>query len=276
MWPFKSRQPTGSAPLLRVTAGDVELFSLAVADLPAEKMPVVELKPGMRLNFADSAGTTRSFDLSSAYDEGDRYLHLSVRVSAAFAVQPDGLLTVSRDDDPLEAFRNGARGVRLQPFMLPESAADNAIFEGKGLFARGLHYSGQITQGNVSLLCLCDQCHAGFRLHSFHAGFSQLAYFYCDGGPHTLVASALLQDAPPVLGPADLAATTRFEMRLPPCTTCSGRFQRMNPLRCPACNAPYIDFGRFPDEREREYYGNTIYGEALQRFDRPAEHRPTG
>lgn len=270
MWPFKSSQPAAPAPILRAFAGDVELFSLTAGDLPAEKTPVFELAPDMTLRFVDSQGAVRSFALSSAYDDGDRYLHLSVRVSPAFAVQPDGLLTTSRDENAVEAFGKGARGLRFQPFMLPESATENAIFVGKGLFARGLHYSGQITQGNVSVMCLCDQCNTSFRLQSFHAGFSQLSYFYCEGGPHTLVASAHLQDAPPVLGVADPAATARFEMQLPPCTTCNGSFAHMNPLRCPACHAPYIDFTRFPGEREREYYGNTLYGDHLQRFE-PAD-----
>jgi hypothetical protein len=135
---------------------------------------------------------------------------------------------------------------------------------GQGLFARGFHFSGRVTSGGISLLCLCDACHGTFRLQSFHAGFSEIAYFYCSRGPHTLAAKYWVEDAPPLLVAPDPAALRRFEARVPPCAACGGDFRYMNPFRCPLCLAPYIDFHRHPGLREREYYGNRLYGGTLQ------------
>ena len=269
-WPFKSRpkEQTPDKLLLRTLIDDAELCSVSSSELPVERLPVAELSAGSRLHFLDSAGAARSFDLSSAFDEGGRFLHLSVRVSPKFVVQSDGVVTKSRDEDPRGAFDRGEKGLRFQPFMLPEFSGTGDDLAGKGLFYRGLHFPGTITPGNVSAMCICDYCGKSFRLQSFHAGFADLVYFYCSDAPHTLVASSYLEDAPPVLGEADADALERFESRLPRCERgqCNGAFRYLNPLRCPHCLRPYIDFEKYPKEREKEYYGNHLYGDSLQGF----------
>jgi hypothetical protein len=247
---------------------DEDVCVFYAREVPTEKASIVRLtRSGQALHFVNSTAVARSYDLSSIYDEGTRFLHLSVRVGPTFAVQPDALLTVD-GRDPERAFKRlGGKGVRLEPFYLPECSANPADLIGRGLFYRGLHYSGTITQGNVSLLCICDHCKKSFRLQSFHAGFGNLTYFYCSQAPHTLVASSYLEDAPPVLGKADADSVARFESRLPPCRECGGEFRYLNPLRCPHCREPYIDFQRFPQAREQEYYGNSLYAHRPQRWE---------
>ena len=275
MWPFrrKDERPAGSRDetVLRVLLDTQELCSFKSSEPPTERQPVAELKGRQHLlHFVDSAANARSFDLSSVFAEGGRFLHMSVRVGPTFAVQSDCILTGSEDENPQTAYQSGATlGVRFQPFMLPEFTGDTSETVGKGLFFRGLHFSGRITPGNVSVLCLCDYCRKSFRLQSFHAGFSTLTYLYCSGGPHTLVASSYIEDAPPVLGKADMKSGARFERRLPECNECGGSFRYMNPLLCPHCREPFIDFKRHPQEREKEYYGNHLYGGSLQVFEEP-------
>ena len=186
-------------------------------------------------------------------------------------MQPDCIVTRSAEENPQEAFKNGAKGVRFQPFMLPEFKGDAPDLIGKGLFYRGLHYPGTITPGNVSAMCVCDHCHKSFRLQSFHAGFGDVSYLYCSGGLHTLVASSYIKDAPPVMGKADMESVAQFERRLPKCRECGGSFGYLNPLLCPHCREAFIDFKRYPQEREKEYYGNHAYGTAMQRFEDPAQ-----
>jgi hypothetical protein len=41
----------------------------------------------------------------------------------------------------------------------------------------------------------------------------------------------------------------------------------LNPLRCPHCGDPYIDFKAHPQLRVNEYYGNTFYGERPLTYD---------
>ncbi|HEX8565807.1 MAG TPA: hypothetical protein VF648_09055 [Pyrinomonadaceae bacterium] len=275
MWSFrrkaKHQVDGGDENVLRVLLDTQELCSFTSSELSAEKKPVAELKSGQHLlHFVDSAGNARSFDLSSVFAEGGRFLHMSVRVGSTFAVQADCIVTEGTDDNPQEAYQSGdAIGVRFQPFMLPEFTGDTSELVGKGLFFRGLHFSGSVTPGNVSALCLCDYCQKSFRLQSFHAGFADLIYLYCSDGPHTLVASSRIEDAPPILGKADTESVARFERRLPKCHECGGSFRYMNPLLCPHCREPFIDFKRHPREREKEYYGNHLYGGSIQVFKEP-------
>jgi len=270
-------QPSADRPpILRLYLDEDLVFEVDADEVPVEKLPVLQLThAGQALRFVDSRGATRTYDLSSIYVDGERFVHLSVGVRPTFVVQADALLTKD-GHNPEEVFRSPeGRGVRLEPFYLPECAADPADLIGRGLFYRGLHFPGIVTQGNVSLLCICDHCHESFRLQSFHAGFSDLTYLYCSRQPHTLVASSYLEDAPPVLGEADAASVARFESRLPPCEQCGGAFRYMNPLRCPHCLEPYIDFEKHPADRAKEYYGNYLYGGTLQRWEPSQGMGPT-
>jgi hypothetical protein len=118
--------------------------------------------------------------------------------------------------------------------FMPECAGDPKELVGRGLFFRGLHFSGTITASYVSALCICDACAKSFRLQSFHAGFGGNAYFYCSNQPHTLMISEYEEGAPPALGqPQDLEALARLEAKLPACAQCGGSFAYWNPLRCP-------------------------------------------
>jgi len=256
------------APLLTVRLDEQVVCTARADQLPVEFTPSVQLAhAGQALDFVDSQGGTRSFRLASLFDEGIRFLEMSVRVHASFAVQADAILMRERGDARESFASRDGLGIRLQPFVLPEGGGEPARMRGQGLFARGFHFPGLITPGNVSHLCLCDACGGTFRLQSFHAGFMDVAYFYCDRAPHTLTASGWLPDAPPALGTADPEGVRRFEAGLPPCAECGGRFAYLNPLRCPLCLEPYIDFPRHPEIRGNEYYGNFLYGRGAQHWD---------
>lgn len=263
---------TDDAVILRAFFEGRELARIDRQSVPVEKRVVAVIStPHPTLSLRDSRGTEWVYDLSSCLRGEARHLHFSFSVGSTFGAQADCVLWNS-EHLPDDAFHKGeADGIRFQPCYLPECPGDPAELVGRGLFFRGLHVSGYVTPGNVSLLCVCDSCRKSFRVQSFHAGFADLAYFYCDKAPHTLVASAHLPDAPPLLVEADEGAISRFESQLPPCEKCGGAFLYYNPLRCPHCLAPYIDFERYPKLRETEYYGNHLYGDTVQRFEPPAD-----
>jgi len=223
------------------------------------------------LEFAADHGFRHSQDLSSLFEEGARFLHMSIRWNNTFQVLADAGLTEtpkSRGID--ERFQRGEiRGVRFQPFYLPQCPRDPAELVGHGLFARGFHFPGIITPGQVSLMCICDACRKGFRLQSFNAALGDDSYFYCSERPHTLVADRWNTAAPAPFVTPDPEALARFEAGLPPCERCGGQFRYLNPLRCPHCLHPYIDFERFPETRAAEYYGNRLYGESCQTYPAP-------
>ena len=82
-----------------------------------------------------------------------------------------------------------------------------------------------------------------------------------------MIASSYIEDAPPILGEADMESVARFERRLPECKECGGSFRYMNSLLCPHCREPFIDFKKHPEERKKEYYGNHLYGGSVQVFE---------
>jgi len=254
--------------VLSVQVDAEEVSSVRAHEAPVEKFVVVErTHRDQAIRFIDSKGCAHSYLLELIDQEREKFLHLSIRVGPTFAVQTDALLTKD-GQNPEETFSGpDGKAIRFEPFYLPECSGDPADLVGRGLFHRGLHYAGTVTPLNVSLLCICDHCKKIFRLQPFHAGFSDLTYLYCSQDMHTLVVDSRLDDAPPVLVKTDAKSVARFENKLPPCSECGGTFRYMNPLRCPHCKEPYIDFQKYPGSREQEYYGNHLYGGTLQRFE---------
>jgi hypothetical protein len=82
---------------------------------------------------------------------------------------------------------------------------------------------------------------------------------YSDSGTHTLIISGDTHGVPPAMGKPDLESVKKLEAVLPKAPDGTA-FRYLNPLRCPHCGAAYIDFVKFPNDREDEYYGNYLLG----------------
>lgn len=87
--------------------------------------------------------------------------------------------------------------------------------------------------GTVSAACVCDHCDQSFLLSHFHSGFDDSSYFYCNDGCHTLRVSGNQKGAPPLLEEPAPGAVEAFDIRLPACERCGGRFAYYNSLLCP-------------------------------------------
>jgi hypothetical protein len=224
-------------PLLTVLLDSEKIAEIFPSDLPCEKQSEFSLeRAGRSITFVDS----KSRRYSHSLDTETGWCALSVRVHPSFVCQADCILG---EDRPLssERFLKGElQGIRFQPFYLPECSANPSELIGQGLFYRGFHFSGTITPGNVSLSCICDHCSRCFRIQSFHAGFSNCEYMYSSTGQYTL--------------------TYTEKPKMPINAPDGSTFSELNPLRCPHCQAPYIDFERHPSLRQSEYYGNTLFG----------------
>lgn len=256
------------SPLLSVAVDGTEFC--VIHRIPAEEKPSVDLTSSSpMLTFTDSRGRKQSHDLTSVVAEGCSWIHLSVRVHDGHVCQADSLINMERTVDEAAFGRGEVKGIRFQPFCLPEGSGNLEELVGQGLFYRGLHFPGMITPGNVSASCICDFCQRSFRLQSFHTGFGNNAYFYCSKGPHTLVISSLVEGAPAPLSHPDASALAKLESRLPRCEQCGGEFRFLNPLVCPHCAKPFIDFRSHPEIRDNEYYGNYLYGTKPQQWEEP-------
>ena len=156
--------------------------------------------------------------------------------------------------------------IRFQPFFISGAKVSNDEMRGRGLFHRGLHFSGNITPGNVILSCECDCCKRSFQIHSFHSGFSNAGYFYSGSGNYTLTLSDRIPGCPAALSKPDPAGLAALEAKLPLAPD-STSYTYTNPFRCPHCFAPYIDFESHPGDRVSEYYGNYFVGSEPLRLE---------
>lgn len=243
------------SPLLLVTVDGTEVCRVNAADIPCELTPVARVAPNGSITFRDSAGVPHIHSLAAF----SGWFHISVRVHENLVCQADCVVAESKGDDPATLLAGGATGIRFQPFFLPGAEVGNEQLRGQGLFARGLHFPGSITIGNVLLSCECDACHRSFLVQSFHSGFSNSGYFYSGSGKYTLTLRDDVPGCPAALSVPDPAQLAALETALPKAPDESA-FRYLNPLRCPHCSAPYIDFEAHPDQRPAEYYGNYLYG----------------
>src|SRR5438093_3797335 len=115
-----------------------------------------------------------------------QFIHSSIRILGNGAVMIDGVISKSETSFPKWTDED-YEAVRLQPFFLSNANSKNVELIGKGLFDRGLHFSGTVTPTTVRYVCVCDNCKQSFTLQHFHAGFSEVQYFYSGNSKETLV-----------------------------------------------------------------------------------------
>jgi hypothetical protein len=235
--------------ILVVRVDGRKVATITSDQVPCEVTSDVQLSGVATVEFEDAAGTIHRHEVPAS----DGWLHLSVRVHAGLGCQADAVVTGLPEHQAGVPLADDNVGVRFQPFFLAGACAVPDL-AGRGLFARGLHFRGSITPGNVQLSCECDVCHGTFLVRSFHAGMGEQGYLYSGSGRYTLIVDGHVAGAPVPLAEPDAAALLRLEAALP--TAPDGtRFVYDNPFRCPQCAAAYIDFVAHPGEREAEYYG---------------------
>ena len=258
--------------LTLIADGRANLFVVTAAEVvPVSRNGLYRSEePELRLTANVDGRTVREYLLPTRQlelaGEPPYYFDMTLHVLGTLGVMLNCYITHS--DEPLSSSDSSAKyrlqGVRFQPWYLPGSEYSNERLTGQGLFRRGLHVSGVITPGNVCSCCVCDQCARSFVLRHAHAGFSDCQYFYCDRGLHTLLVYEPIEGMPFQLQAPDHGLA--FEEQLPPCQACGTRFRYYNSLRCPHCNAPYIDFATYPEMRPNEYYACFHLSTELQRL----------
>jgi hypothetical protein len=201
-------------------------------------------------------------------DLNGQFFHCSIRILPNSAVMIDGIISRSKSNH-LTWTDKDYEAVRLQPFYLSDKKEENERLVGLGLFMRGLHFSGTVTSTGVRVVCVCDQCNLSFTLQHFHAGFSEVQYFYSDDGKETLtVPYGAVENMPHQLQEIiDHGMLRDVEAALPIPLCGIGKFRYYNPFPCPHCQAPFIDFGKNKDIRPGEYYGNTLVNVQLTHWD---------
>jgi hypothetical protein len=244
--------------VLAVFVNGQKITSISATELPCEKKPALELAANSTIDFVDSQDN----HFTHAMGPAAGWFHFSIRVHQNLGCQADCAITESEHYDP----SNFPTGIRFQPFFLSGAATSNDIFSGHGLFKRGLHFSGRVTNGSIMLSCLCDHCGKSFLIKSYHVGFTEAGYFYSDSGMYTLSVSTDVPGSPAALETPDPVQLAALEARLPKAPDGTS-FRYLNPFRCPHCKQAYIDFQEHPEERVAEYYGNYFADGRLLIYD---------
>lgn len=188
-----------------------------------------------------------------------QFLHSSIRIQANSAVMIDGIIS-DNEKSFLDWTDERYEAVRFQPFFLSDKKEYNLQSIGKGLFARGLHYSGTITPRGVRCICICDECTLSFTIEHIHAAFSEIQYFYSGDSNQTLLVPYHFSDRMPrqLQTEIDLKALKEIEQQI----SKENQFKYYNSFRCPHCSAAYVDFEKYPEIRPNEYYCNTYINQA--------------
>ncbi len=197
-----------------------------------------------------------------------QYFHSSIRVLKNSAVMIDGI--ISKDPNKCPDWKdNNYEAIRFQPFYLSDNEHENEKLKGAGLFQRGLHFSGTVTPSGIRIICICDSCQKSFTLQNFHAGFSELQYFYSTDSKKTLIVPyGQIENMPTQLQETINDKTLELvEEQLPKSANGHGSYKYYNPFRCPHCGSAFIDFENNKDIRPNEYYGNQLINHEPQRLD---------
>jgi len=196
--------------------------------------------------------------LSANPDLTRQYFHTSIRLLENDGVMIDGIISKQEGKHPAWQDED-YEAIRLQPFFL--STADHKLTQqlvGRGLFERGLHYSGTVTPSTVRIICVCDKCNESFSIQHFHGGLSNSQYFYSDDSKQTLIVHyGEIKNLPTQLQKEiDPTVLDELEGELPKPTKGKGSYRYYNSFCCPHCLCPYIDLRTNKGIRQNEYYGN--------------------
>lgn len=146
--------------------------------------------------------------------------------------------------------------VRFQPFHLSHRKENDEKLIGRGMIARGLHYTGHRDGGNIRLICICDLCNESFSVGFYHAGFSDAQYFYSTHSKETtMVSFDEIREMPNhYQKEIDENMLEELEKKLP--KTDDGEFKYYNPFCCPHCLAPFNDYQKFKEDRPNDIYAH--------------------
>jgi len=102
-----------------------------------------------------------------------------------------------------------------------------------------------------------------FTLQHFHAGFSEIQYFYSTNSKETLlIPYKSIENLPVQLQQGiDSSELEILESKLPRPSSNDGVFRYYNSFKCPSCLTPFIDFEKYKEIRTQEYYGNVHINE---------------
>ncbi|MEO1031620.1 MAG: hypothetical protein AAFX55_09460 [Bacteroidota bacterium] len=225
-----------------------------------ELQPVIKFHdPTPSIEIYEDENLIREFIIDTKIENPDltgQFFHSSVRINRNSSVQIDGIISANS-----EIYNENGEGLRFQPFFLSDKEEMNTSLVGKGMFQRGLHYSGLISSRNIRLICICDFCTSSFSVQFYHAGFAEIQYFYSSNSKETLILNYGDIDNLPFQNQTEIDEMKLLEVEKQLPETKDGSFKYYNNFCCPKCSKPYINFEENKEIRPNEYYVNFYINE---------------
>ena len=255
------------------------VYSITPSEVPCEAdwegiLQASDTSVHVEISYGD-----RQFKKVMVEDWGDESLegreyNLLVEVDEDFVVRPVLSLPVSDDGTGEE----GELHFLLEPIKIPIEGRAMPT-SGGSLFERGLAEVGRVNPDTVRYSVQCESCSKTFTFRSYHTGFLEVEYCYCDKSSQPLFIPAgdpLLDfkrpdvaSQPDEFTPSEIAhARRRYELlegKLPD-SDYEGHFRWLAPFRCPHCSAPLIDFRNNLFRKAWEYYACCHKGHTVKHF----------
>ena len=183
---------------------------------------------------------TREYCLQTEGEESfdGKYFLTSVRLGVignppAPTMQLDGFISDTPDERKME---NKDIGYRMEGHYLTcggnISKQRYEAMRGQDLPQKALKYPGFTTPANIRLVGICPECGKSFAFHGYAFYMMQNDVAYSDDGLYCCQISSYDEDI----------KTKVFEV--------DGKtFRYYNSFCCPHCNAPYIDYGKYPENK---------------------------
>ena len=198
----------------------------------AEKTPVITL--------VDDGWKARPYHLQTEGDEDftGKFFQYSVRLGLMGTppvptVQLDGFISDAPEERKM---KTEDIGYRMEGYFMSaggEAAKQRyAALRGQDLVAKGLKYPGYTTPSNVRLIGVCPECDRSFAFHGYAFYMMQSDVAYSDDGLDCCV----------IDGPVEHKETWSY-------ATEGKQFRYYNSFRCPHCGTPYIDYGKYPQNK---------------------------
>lgn len=181
-----------------------------------------------------------------------KYFHSEIKINSNSSIQMQGYISKSQKN-----IETNDEGIRFQPFFLSDREEMNKEMRGKGMFARGLYYSGIEIIGDIRLICICDDCQKSFSVEFNQTNFSEEQYFYSSNSKETLIVpySNNREKVHFMLrNEIDEIELKELENKLP--RTEDGKFEYYNSFKCPHCFSDYINYKENKELRPYEYNAN--------------------
>lgn len=186
-------------------------------------------------------------------DFSGKYFIISVRIGYTGnplcpTMQMDGFISDTSEDRKMTS---DDIGYRMEGHYLScggdITKQRRAMVKGQDLVAKGLKYQGYTTPTNIRLIGICPECKKSFAFHGYACYMGQNDVAYSDDG----------------MDCCQVSAYSNIDKDNWSYETDGKIFRYYNSFNCPYCGTPYIDYKKYPENKEYGVLGCVHLGREI-------------